>query len=280
MKFASFICVSIILSPVVMASQFLDETEACFVQYLKWKGKLEGNFQSVIDPPEYCVAKLSGMLQSLRTFIDNEIKKEMPDEAECLFGSIDDRECLDHFMMIYVLRLNLFLSEDEIKILLATSRAELKQDLETVARQCKVDDKDFVQIFNKNLGIRNETLEALQYDYCLTKYCVDNKILELHYELNPNNIATADVNCTFIIDADRNQAEKEFADEYITTPEWIEAKACIMEVYRNEKRYEFFAAIKVLGNELNARRTKEADTIRVTEKLTGPSFAQAINDCL
>lgn len=275
------ILVPIILSAVgAVSSQFLDETEACFVQYLKVKGKVDSSFQSIIEPTENCVDKLSSMLQSLRAFIDNEIRKEMPDELECLLGAMENQECVDHFIMIYVLRLNMFLSEDEIKMLLATSRAQLKLDLETIAFQCKVDDKNFVQIFNKNLGIKNETLDALQYEYCIAKYCVDNKFLELNYEINPNNIATDDVNCTSIIAIDRYNAEKEFADEYITTPEAIEAKACIMQKYRNAQRYEFFAAIKVLGNELNARRTKEADVIKITEKLTGPSFTQSMRDCM
>lgn len=278
MKFA-LICVLILLSP-VLASQFVDEIEACLVQYLKGKGKLSSDFQSVKEPSQLCVDKLSSMLQSLRTFIDDEIRKEMPNEVECLLGAMDDQETVDHFTMIYVLRLNMFLSENDLKIQLAGSRTQLKQDLESIALQCKVDDKNFVKIFNVNLGIKNETLEALQYEYCITKYCVDNKFLVSgNYEMNPNNIAT-DINCTSIIDIDRNKAEQEFADEYITTPEAKEAKTCIVQAYRNAKRYEWFIALKVLANEVNARRTKHADVTKATEKLTNPSFSQTVDKCM
>ncbi|KAG4075710.1 hypothetical protein HA402_003535 [Bradysia odoriphaga] len=280
MKFA-IVFVAIILSP-VLADHFLDITEACFIQYLKEKGKLSSNFEAAIEPTEECLEKLPNMVQALRTFVENLVKKAMPYESECLLGEIDYRDAVDHFITIYVVRLNKFLSENVLTLQLESSRAQLKQELESVALRCEVDVKDFLQLFNTNLGVRNETLAALQHDYCVTKFCVDTKILESeHYELNPYNISTDDVNCTYIIDIDRHNAEKEFADEYITTPETIAAKDCIMEVYRNEKRYEFFAALNVLGNVVFARKTKEADVTKVTEKLTDPSFGQSINNnCL
>lgn len=271
---------AIILSP-VLAEHFLDVTEACMVQFLKEKGKLNNNFESAIEPTEECLEKLPIMIQSLQAFVENEIKKVMPFESECLLGEIADRDTADHLITIYVVRLNKFLSENVLTAQLESSRAQLKQDLESIALRCEVDSKSFVKIFNKNLGIRNETLEALEHNYCVTKYCMDSKILELeNYETNPNQIPTDDINCTAIIDIDRNNAEKEFADEYITTAEMIAAKNCIMQVYRDEKRYEWFAALYVLGDVVFARKTKEADVIKVTEKLTDPSFVQSIKNCL
>lgn len=279
MKFV-FIFVALMLSP-VLADHFLDITEACLVQFLQEKGKLSSSFKSAIEPTEQCLEKLPYMVRSLQAFVDNEIKKVMPYESECLLAEINRRDTVDHFISVYVIRLNKFLDENVLTLQLASSRAQLKQDLESIAHQCEVDDKSFVKIFNQNLGIRNETLEALQYDYCVTKYCVDSKILEMEsYDPNPNQIRMDDVNCTFIIDADRNKAEKEFADEYIATPEMIAAKDCILRAYRNGKQYEWSAALHVLGNIVFARKTKEADVIKVTEKLTSPELSQSINNCL
>lgn len=279
MKFI-IICVSIFLSP-VLASQFLDESEACFVQYLKEKRKLSTNFQSAIEPAEYCDDRLPNMLQSLRTFVDDKVNKGMPDEAECLLDGLENRESVDHLISIYVIRLNKFLNENDLKIQLETVRSQLKQHLESIALKCKVDDESFVKLFHQNLGIRNETLEFLQYEYCISKYCLDNKFLEMeNYVINPNNITTDDINCTSIIDIDRKKAEKEFDDEYLTTPERIEVKSCIMQAYTDEKLYEWNLALKVLGNEVNAKRTKETDVIKVTEKLSSSSMSKLVYNCV
>lgn len=280
MKFI-LLCVSIIL-PSVLANQFVDETEACFVQYLKGKRKLSTNFQTAIEPAEYCDDRLPSMMQSLRTFIDDKVNKEMlPEDSECLLDEMENRECVDHLIMIYVIRLNKFLIESDLTKQLETVRGQLKHDLESIALQCKVDDESFVKLFHTNLGIRNESLEVLQYEYCISRYCLDNKFLEMeNYEINPNNITTDTLNCTYIIDIDRKKAENEFTEEYLTTPVRLEAKSCIMEAYTNEKVYEWNLALKVLGNEVNAKRTKEADVIKVTEKLSGSSMTKLVYNCV
>lgn len=240
-----------------------------FCETINDNGKFDSKIQSAIKHQVDCGDETSKIQRSLRYG---------------LFAAMDSRECVDHLMMSLVLSFtNVFLSfqsNNEIKLLSTANRAELKQDLETVTLQCSMDDKNLEKIFNKILDIRNETLEALQYEYCTKKYCVDNRILELDYELNPNNIATADVNCTYIIDTDRKQAENEFVRRYDINDMKIEATACTMEAYnRNEKLYGFNVAFKLLRHELNARRTKEADVIRVAEKLMGPSVREFINNC-
>ncbi len=265
----------------MLASRFVDEIEACLVQHLRGKGKLSSEFPTAIEPSENCVARVSGVLESLRSFIDNAIKEELSHESECLLRAIENRETIVHFTMIFVLRLNKLMNENDLDTQLNTTRMQLKEDLEAIAAECQVDEIKFVKLFHKNLGIRNETLAVLEYEYCITKYCIDHEFLELgNYIMNPNNISTDNINCTYIIDMDRNRAEQEFADEYITTTEAKEAQECILQLYRTEQQYEWYIALKVLSNEVNARRTKESDVIKATEKLTNPSFSQSIYDCI
>lgn len=278
------ICAFVLLisTSVAWAGQFLEDTEACLVTYLKEKGKIPIDFQSSIETFDHCADRPPLMYQSLRSFVDNEVKKKMtPAVSKCLLDSIDNQDTTDHLVMIYILRLNKFLSDSEMTVKLETTRSQLKEELEGIAQKCETSTENFVKIFHPNLGIRNETLEALQYEYCIVQYCVENKFLEMdNYEMNRNGIATDNINCTAIIDTDRKNAEKEFADDYITTPDTIEAKACIMQAYRTEKRYEWFLALKVLGNEVNARRTKEKDVINVTNKLTGRAFMELFFNCV
>lgn len=276
------ICISIllILTP-VQPSQFVDEIEACLVQHLKGKGKLSNDFQSIIEPSENCVDRMSALLEAMRSAIENDINKDMFYESKCLLGAMENRDTLVHFTMIFVLRLNKLMNENDLEIQLKETRSQLRQDLESIAAECKVDDTNFVKLFHKNLGIRNESLEVLEYEYCITKYCVDNEFLELgNYVMNPNNITTDNINCTSIIAVDRKKAEQEFADEYITTTEAEEAKDCMMQLYRTEQQYEWFVALKVLNNEVNARRTKESDVIKATEKVTSTSFKQSLFNCM
>lgn len=274
------ILISILFTP-VLTSQFVDEIEACLVQHLKGQGKLSSDFQSVIEPAENCVDRMSTLMESLRSSIENEINKDMSYESNCLLGGMDNRNTIVHFAMIFVLRLNKLMNENDLDIQLKKTRTQLRQDLESIATECKVDDTNFVKLFHKNLGIRNETLDVLEYEYCITKYCVDNQFLELgNYVMNPNNITTDNINCTSIVDIDRKKAEQEFADEHITTTEAEEAKVCIMQLYRTEQQYEWFIALKVLSNEVNARRTKESDVIKATEKLTSTSFKESLYNCM
>lgn len=279
MRFAS-ILLSLLLGP-VFASQFVDEIEACLVQYLRGKEKLGIEFPTTIEPSDNCADRVSTVLESFRSFIDNEIKKDMIYESECLLSAIENRGTLVDFTMIFALRLNKLMDEDDLNTRLNRTRTQLKHELESIAAECKVDVKNFVKLFHKNLGIRNETIEVLQYEYCITKYCIDHEFLDLdNYVLNPNNITTDSINCTNIIEMDRMKAEEEFADENITTTEAKEAKDCIMQLYRTEQQYEWFIALKVLSNEVNARRTKESDVIKATEKLTSPSFAESMLKCI
>ncbi|KAG4075475.1 hypothetical protein HA402_015128 [Bradysia odoriphaga] len=274
----ALIFVAIVLSPVL--ADLFDITETCGVQYLKEKGKLSSNFESAIEPTEMCLDVLPDFIQSLRSAIDESVKKVMPHESKCLMGEIDYSDVMDQFLAINVIRMNKILSENLLTMELKYIRAQLKHELENIALQCQVDDKNFVELFNYDLGIRNETLAALQHSYCVTKSSVDNRILELeNYEPNPYGISTDDINCTSIIDIDRINAEKGFADRYITTAEEMAAKDCIMQLYRNEKRYEWVAAFRVLQNIDLVRKTKESDLIRVLEKLNNSSFFNSIYDC-
>lgn len=276
------ICISIllILTP-VHPSQFVDEIEACLVQHLKVKGKLSNDFQSVIEPAENCVDRMSILLEDMRLSIENDINKNMSHDSKCLLGAMENRDTFLDFTMIFVLRLNKLMNENDLEIQLEKTRSQLRQDLESIATECKADHTNFVKLFHKNLGIRNETLEVLEYEHCITKFCVDNRFLEFgNYVMNPNNITTENINCTSILAEDRKKAEQEFADEYITTTEAKEAKDCMMQLYRTEQQYEWFIAVKVLSNEVNARRTKESDVIKATEKLTSASFKQSLYNCM
>lgn len=160
------------------------------------------------------------------------------------------------------------LSDSERKTQLDETRNELKQNLEQIATQCHTDDKNFISIFNVHLGIKNETLEVLRYEYCTAKYIADNKFLEMgNVEINPHHIDTESVNCDNVIDMDRSKEENGLSDKLPA-----QEKECIMNAYKNDKIYELIIALKVANNLEFSRESRNLEINRISQKMTVFAF--------
>lgn len=257
----------------------LDESQACLVQYLKGKAKLSSSFPTMLQPSSRCHLVIPITLQTLREVVTDEIKEKTPGESECLINEFDDQETLDEVMKITVIHESKLLSENEIKTQLTTIRNQLKNDLGNIALQCHTDDKNFISIFNEYLGIKNETLEVFQFEYCISKYVADNSILAMdNVELNPHDIDIKNTNCDNILEKERNKEENEIRDKLTQTPNAGQILECVMEAYKSEKIFDYGVALKVLYVLDFPRETKDSEKARVAQKVA--SFAVTTFTCV
>lgn len=256
------------------------EEEACLVQYLQAKEKLSTDFLSDLPASSQCRLITPLQMQIMRITAADFIKKDEPNVvADCLTKEFNDKEAIDYVVKICVLDASRSLSESERRTQLETTRYEFTQELKNIANFCQTDDNKFIKIFNDNLGFKNNSLEVVQYEYCLAKYAVDNKVLELaNVEMNPQQIHKDSVNCDHIIAADKRKSEKDLTDKTSITLKGQRSRNCVIDSYRSFKMYDWTVALKVLNNLDFSRETKKVEANRIIEKIA--EFALTIFACL
>lgn len=242
--------------------------EACFVQYLKAKGKLNADFPTSVLPSSQCRLIVPLTVQMLKSNINDQIRRDTSNESDCLTEEFNNQEAFDYLLKITLIGSSQLMSSIARETQLTETRNQFKVDLENIAIQCQTDEEKFVKVFHDNLGIKNETLEAFQYEYCLTKYVVGNKLLEVgNADLNPHHIDPENVNCDYIVDAEKSQNEKQISDKLSVTPAGERSLECILNAYRKDNVFGWNVALKVLNyvDLTNERREKEIN--RIGEKL-------------
>lgn len=265
MKFALYcliICTEIYYISAV--DNTFHDGEACLVQYLQRKGKLDASFKLTEKPSPNCVFAIPLTKMVARKSIMDKIEKDIPSHSECLMAKFDSQETLDLLIKISVVH------DGDDKTELQSARNALRDDLKTVMSHCETNDARFSTIFDSYLGIKNETLEVLQQDYCLAKYVADNKIVDLkNIDLNPHQIDTgSSLNCNQIVDRLRNDAEKELADKISTLPKGQRILGCVMNAFQNGKVFDSGVALKVLYNLDVPTELKESEKVKLSQKLS------------
>lgn len=136
--------------------------DACIVQYLKAKGKLNETFQSTVPTPSTTECENVVPSEDIKRNLKYEFKRYFPNEGDCLANQFHYKEAIDNHMQIMVIRSSSFLSESVKDTQLADARNQYKNVLKEIAVLCLVDDKNFIQIFDYMLGIENNTFEACE----------------------------------------------------------------------------------------------------------------------
>jgi len=279
MKFSLYCLALGITLSYVCARAILDEGEACLVQYLKNKEKLSQDFPStLLQALPNCDLGVQIAIQVLRKAIVDKIKETLPVELECLTNEFDNRETLDQLVKISIISESKMLSENGKKTQLEICRSQLKLDVEKIAIQCNANVRIFKNIFNEALGIKNETLAVLQYEYCITKYVADNSLLPLNnVDLNPKNINTENVDCNDIIDKERAKTVQEIRDKLVATQNGDSIFECVSNAYNKDRIFDWSLAIKVLHIVDLPKETDEYEKERIVKKLV--NFAGSTFSC-
>lgn len=200
----------------------------------------------------------------LKISLDNKLRKENSNNADCLVNEFKNQETLDLLVKLNVLEKS-ELKENEMKNQMNETKNELKRDFGKIAVQCQIDESKFVSTFNCYLGIKNVTLEASEHNYCFAKFAADNNLLPLeNIELNPNAIEIASINCDEIIEKERRMKEDELLNTLYRHPKTTQ---CVLNAYRRENLFGSEIAAKVLNNLEFPKATKDAEDDKIAEKI-------------
>jgi hypothetical protein len=260
----------------------LPERQACLVRYLQTKGKLSADFpkdiQSV-EPRSSDCDFITGMaINVIKSAVFMSIEDEIPDAALCLITQLKNKEAFDYVAKIMVLAHSRSINDTERSTQAEATRSQFKEDLEKIATHCETDDKKFINLFKEILGLKNDSLAVHQYEYCLGKYAVDNKVVELgDVEINPRHIDLDSVDCEQIIEADKSKSAKYFRDANAETFKGEEAMDCAVNAYKNAKIYEWRTAFLVIKNLDFSAEKKEVETAKINEKMR--KFAEFTTIC-
>lgn len=239
-------------------------SEACFVQYLKQKGKLEDSFLSLQTPTSQCLITVPIVVQAMKSEAISRFSRECSQPTDCLTKEFENHEAVDYLLKLATVSSSAVANETAKITILNATRNEFKNKLEIMATVCKANVTEFVGVFHIALGIKNETLEARQFYYCATKYVVDRKILQLNnVRENPHQIHTENVNCEQIIDTERRNNErllKDSLDKYAMTD-------CTLRSYTTNNGFDFEIAMSLLHHLDIPDREKEPEINRLARSL-------------
>lgn len=256
--------------------------EACYEEHLKEKGKLNETFQSKSSSSISCELIIRSNFQTLQTNIKNEVNNmfpNQPNETKCLTDEFAKREAVDHILKIDVIQSNRFLSVSDKDTMLEEARSEFKDELKEIADKCLVDNENFIKIFHDQLGIKNETLDAYQHQYCMAKYVVYNNIIQLNnVDTNPHQIDTDSVNCDLLVNVERFRIENDLTNTLIGIQTSQKQMDCLVNAFKTTNIFVLNIALKVLYFYFDVPSdVKEEEVNKVQQKLV--EFTLRISAC-
>lgn len=241
----------------------LEGGEPCLVELLKAMKKLNADFQSnsrapIPGDPVVCYVMTELTKQLIQSIIFGEINATMPNDAECVEKEFQAQQTLFDVLKVRLIDGSKTLNDTYKHNQLLEARNDLTGNLETVAVNCQIEKEKLNNIFQRDLAIKNETLEAHQTEYCLTKYTVDNALLALaDLDINRYNIDKESVNCDGIIDVEKSHLEREVRSMVAGLPKANQTSDCIMDAYKSSAANNFQIALKVLDYLDISKETKE-----------------------
>lgn len=238
----------------------------CALQELKSKGKVDMDFPfpMSVESPE-CRLTLSQLNQIMRADIKHFIEKEIPNDGNCLANELIQREkTLDLILTVSAILAADSFSESEKKTRLIGFRNEMKKDLKEIATQCHTPEDKLVSLYQSAFE-NNETLIAMESDYCLAKYVSDRNILDLvDVNLNPNDIKIKHLNCSIVMEEEMRKDEEKFRNT-ITVRD-LAAVSCIMNLYKEKGVFDLDFAWIVLGKLGMPSEQKRSERDKINEE--------------
>lgn len=229
----------------------LSETEKwnCATQYLKDKGLLDDNITVALpQSTEACEYQMRihryfiDVLQLPYNEMRYEIEKEMTIELNCLMYGINDT-AVDEFLKLVVIRERG--TEYNLQNQFAATIDKLNPKLEKISLQCQLL-RSLVLLLQPlfsvlSHSINNSSVALQQRQYCLTQYVADNRLYNFNgADLNSNNVDSSSVNCTTIIDIERQDDMQKTRDSmYKLGAQSAEEIECAMNVYENKKMFDW-----------------------------------------
>lgn len=235
----------------------------CLLRYLKNEKNLDIDVPMRDESPK-CGLMWSDLTRSLRMDLKDFIERQMPNDENCATELLKSEKAVDLILTIIVVEIAHIFSEIEKKFHLTSFRNELELHLKKIANECQTPDDKFVSLFKRSFT-NNETLIALETDYCMTMYVINNNILSVdNVDLNPKNIEINNLNCSFVMMHAINKDEKKFRST-ITVRD-ASAIECTMNEYKENKLFDLDFAMIVLKKLKISSEAKSIEIVKNNKK--------------
>lgn len=236
----------------------------CTLRYLKSERNLDIDFPMSKEPPK-CRLTWPELNRILRVDMQHLTEEVLPNASKCLTTELLKREkALDLILTITSIQAANSFPEIEKKSRLSSFRNDFKEYLIEIATECQVAGDKFISTFRGAFD-NNETLIALETDYCLRNYVTDNSILSLdNVNMNPKNIEIENLNCNIVVVDVARRAEEAFSNSISKRD--VSTVACLMNSYKENKIFELDFATCVLGKLEIPNETKCAELKKIDDK--------------
>lgn len=148
----------------VTADESNDDYSACMAQYLKNKGKLANDYQ-VGEVSSLCENSIVEHIKFLRQFVNDEVKKEFPNELNCVMEQYEKNQVVDLFLKISLMRDTFKRNDNTLTETEKTAQGkivldELQQQLVTTGAACGLTESKFLPVFNAVFYAEKITIAA------------------------------------------------------------------------------------------------------------------------
>lgn len=124
---------------------YLRVGEACFVQYLQDKGKLDRSFRAEQSPLPTCRQVLPASINNMNAKIRVVLQRQFPNDVDCLYREFVNRNGADDAIKVTTIEINTILSASERATQLAAANQALEQIFEDIGVTCNVDKDRLVE---------------------------------------------------------------------------------------------------------------------------------------
>lgn len=246
----------------------VDKTVICVTQYLIRMQKLEKKFSKFNDiDRDECDRVIPITIDEIIRILIKKFEKCKSINYGCVIRNLKNRGAIDYIFMLEILRLQTMETEKSNKLENSIIR-KLKIILEEISEDCN-SDENYGGIFDDFFDCKNLTISFLQENYCLTKYAIDQKLIEVEKigDAGMKITTTTDEKCKTIISKFRLKSEKSFLKN-IRKQEFHDENQvkCLMERYRNELGFRVQLAKEVLRTLQISSEFMKKNQVKINQK--------------
>lgn len=152
----------------VTADKDDDDYDACMAQYLKNKGKLPNDYR-IGEVMSVCETAVEAHIEFLSKFVNDEVKKEFPNEVVCVMEQYKKNEIVDLFLQITLMRDEFKRSDNTLSELEMGAKGkivldELQKQLVATGDACGLAEEKFLPVFNPVFYAKPITVAATSLD--------------------------------------------------------------------------------------------------------------------
>lgn len=277
-KFPVFILTAIFAASECKPSN-LDAGNACVVQYLKDKERLDPDFPvpASIEVSK-CRLVMPIIMKAFEGALCSKLAEKESIKADCVMKEIKRAGAMELMLMQEVIVMTEGLNEEDMQLKLEEIKESLRIVFEAAAATCD-SDPTYAGIFDDVLEIKNESLAVLRQNYCFTKFVIESKLIDVKdIDVNPKKIVTSNIDCKTLIKNNRIERERKLLDTLKTRNLSKEQTQCITDKFQIERAFDSNLALEVIDQLDVSLEVRRVNRENIASRLE--SFIKSIFICV